>query len=210
VFSITFLNLALKATELSDPRFPTAENPGPRVGVLEGQLHRTIKGRQGATFEVPAAARSSRWSTGRRRGRCGSCPRRGSMSTACPSATSDGERIAPGQYVVAVDVMGGEDVDTARAAHHAIEVIDHRTLRRWRSTSQEDPDELAEQVLLAALLFNTAWVGAGGDGRLGRADRAQAAIDWRYAKVYTRKKLDERSSRSRTGWAGTPTRRPSR
>jgi hypothetical protein len=212
VFSITFLNLALKATDVSDPRFPTPENPGPRVGVLEGQLHRTIKGRQGATFEVPAAAAFKPVEYGRAPWKVWELPETGLDEHGRQRRDDEtGEKIAAGQYVVAVDAMGGEDVDTARAAHHAIEVIDHRTLAQVAEyVSQEDPDELAEQVLLAALLFNTAWVAVEVTGGWGGPIVRKVSIDWRYAKVYARKKLDERlePQQDRLGWDTNPQTKP--
>jgi hypothetical protein len=211
VFSLPFLNLALQATELSDPRFPTAENPGPRVGQLEGLLHRSIKGRHGSSYEVPAAARFKPVEYGPAPWKVWELPETGLDENGMPKRDEDGQRIPPGQYVVAADVMGGEDVDTAQAANHAIVVIDHRSLQQVAEyVSQEDPDELALQILHAALLYNTAWVGIEVTGGWGGPPARKLAIDWRYAKVYTRKKLDERNEpqKDRLGWDTNPQTKP--
>lgn len=213
VFSLVLLNAALTAAERTDPRIPSKEQPGPMIGQLTGQLHRAIKGRQGATLQVPAAARfeAVEYASSRPRWRVWELPETGLDAQGLPKRDELGERVAPGQYVIGVDVMGGEDVDHSEAANHAIEVIDHRSLQQVAEyVSQEDPDELAMQVLLAALLYNNAWVAPEVTGGWGGPIARKLAIDWRYPKVYTRKKLDERGEpqQDRLGWDTTPQTKP--
>jgi hypothetical protein len=211
VFSITLLNAALKQTEATDPRFPTAETPGPQLGRLVGELNRSIKGRHGAVLQVPAAARFEPVEYGPARWKVWELPESGYDAQGMPKRDELGERVAPGQYVIGVDAMGGEDVDHSEAANHAIEVIDHRSLQQVAEyVSQEDPDELAFQVLLAALLYNGAWVAPEVTGGWGGPIARKLAIDWRYPKVYTRKKLDERAEpqQDRLGWDTNPQTKP--
>lgn len=211
VFSLVLLNAALKQTESSDPRFPSAETPGPQLGQLVGELQRSFQGRHGSTLIVPAAARFEPIEYGVSRWKVWELPESGYDAEGMPKRDEAGARVPPGQYVIGVDVMGGEDVDHTEAANHAIEVIDHRSLRQVAEyVSQEDPDELALQVLLAALLFNGAWVAPEVTGGWGGPIARKLAIDWRYPKVYTRKKLDERGEpqQDRLGWDTNPQTKP--
>lgn len=69
------------------------------------------------------------------------------------------ERKPLGQYVIGVDVSAGEENTKGERAFHAIEVIDHRTLAQVAEyRSRIDVDLLTEQVFLAALLYNDAWI----------------------------------------------------
>jgi hypothetical protein len=211
VFSLVFLNAALKATEITDPRFPTPDMPGPQVGRLHGELKRTLRGRHGSTFEVPAGARFEPVTYGSGLWKVWGLPETGYLENGLPKYDDNGERVPPGQYVIGVDVMGGEEVDQQEAANHAIEVIDHRTLEQVAEyVSQEDPDELAMKVLLAALLWNSAWVGVEVTGGWGGPVARKLAVDYRYGKVYQRRKLDERAEpqKDRLGWDTNPQTKP--
>lgn len=85
-----------------------------------------------------------------------------------PYVTLDYDPIPAGQYVVAADVAGGEENTAGDNDWHAIQVIDHRTLRQVAEyRSRVDAHVFAEQVLLAGLWFNEALIGVETTGGWG-------------------------------------------
>lgn len=95
----------------------------------------------------------------------------------------------PRPYVIFVDVAAGEEqTSDGEADYHAIQVIDHLSreqVAQWRS--RVDRDELAHQVLLAALYYNEALVAVEITGGLGLT---VVEILWKhmgYRKLYRRR-----------------------
>lgn len=97
----------------------------------------------------------------------------------------------PGQYIVTVDPAGGQDETLDEGAYHAIQVLNHRTKEQAAEfeTRALDKDQLARQVLLAALLYNNALVSVETNGGYG-----YPIIRWLwlrgYRRFYRRRKLD--------------------
>lgn len=107
-------------------------------------------------------------------------------------------------YVIFADVAAGEEqTSTGESDYHAIQVIDHlsrRQVAQWRS--RVDRDELAHELLLAALYYNEALVAVEVTGGLGLT---VVEILWKrmgYRKLYRRR--PQGSSRERPqpllGW----------
>lgn len=95
----------------------------------------------------------------------------------------------PRPYVVFVDVASGEEqTSDGESDYHAIQVIDHLSrvqVAQWRS--RVDRDELAHEVLLAALYYNEALVAVEITGGLGLT---VVEILWKrlgYRKLYRRR-----------------------
>ena len=109
-----------------------------------------------------------------------------------------------GQYVLGVDVSGGERSDpTADPARHAIEVIDHVTREQCAEyVSRVDEDLLARIIHLAALLYNQAWAAIEITGGWGGPIARMLWQDFRYPLTYTRPTMDRLTERSmdRLGW----------
>lgn len=89
------------------------------------------------------------------------------------------------RYIVAADPESGEENEGQTAAH-AIVVINHRSLLqvgRWES-DLHDPDEAVEQLYMAALYFNKAWVGVEKTGGWGLSWLRWLARDVKYPYTY--------------------------
>lgn len=106
----------------------------------------------------------------------------------------DGKLVIPadGQYVIGGDPAGDEQtLDADTLAMHAAQVIDHRTGRQVAELEmQGDPDMFAEQIFLAALLFNRAWVAVETTGGYGLSVNRRIHKDWRHPFVYRRRSAD--------------------
>lgn len=123
-----------------------------------------------------------------------------------PAGTDeDGKRTPPGQYVIGVDPSSGEAVEPGRAARHAIQVIDHRTLEQVAEyVSREDPDLIAEQAFMAACLYNNAWLAVEVTGGYGLSiNRRIGRQGFKYPFLYQRKKRDapNQGELERYGWS---------
>lgn len=121
------------------------------------------------------------------------------------AAEADGDGwIAPGQYVIGVDVSGGEENTSGQRAWHAIQVIDHRSLRQVAEyRSRVDSGELALEALLAALYWNEPWLAVETTGGWG----IPVVKDWLwrrygYRRLYKRVAPEEARDRPRMvlGW----------
>lgn len=194
--------------DLSDPRTPTAENPGPLIGDLKMGQHRTDPTRSGGTIEVPTQAL---W-TPRERGVINpSAPWRlwlpeeelERMAPVAPSRDPDIRPVLKSEYVVGVDVSGGNTENTRDPDYHVIEVIDHKTRQQIAEyRSRIDPDLLAREILLAALFFNDALVAIERTGSWGAAPLRILWHDYHYPHVYRSKKIGNANERidQRLGW----------
>jgi len=113
------------------------------------------------------------------------------------------ERPFAGQYVIGVDVAGGEEDDYGKTAWHAIVVIDHKTRRQVAEHhSRTDPDLLAEEILRAALYYNRATVAVETTGGWGAPVARRLWRDFGYTRMYLRKSLESRKEHQeeRLGW----------
>jgi hypothetical protein len=100
-----------------------------------------------------------------------------------------------GQYIVTLDPASGEvDEKGTEHANHAITVIDHRTRKLVAELeAQMDPDDLALEVLLAAMFYNGAWVVVERTGGYGLSVLRRLAIDFKYARIFEDETRDRRA-----------------
>jgi hypothetical protein len=174
----------------------------PELGALAGKREKVVRAPRGVTIEVPQAAA---WNPGRRleggvrpSWRVYRHPRQ-------KDGTPDGRA-----YIVACDPMSGEDND-GELANHAITVIDHRSLELVAEyESQVDPDQVALELLLAALYWNRALVSVEVTGGWGNPIVNRLARDYRWPRMYLRQsKLTRTASRTdRLGWSTDPATKP--
>lgn len=96
------------------------------------------------------------------------------------------------QFVIAGDPAGEEQtMDSSELAMHAAQVIDHRTGRQIAELEmQGDADLFAEQLFLAALTFNRAWIAVETTGGYGLSINRRIHKDWRHPFVYRRRSMD--------------------
>jgi hypothetical protein len=193
IFRPQYVQRVLARVDESDPAVPTAERRGPARGLLRGDKPRTIRSQRGVTIEVPQRAL---W-VPRKRAQEGEATRWRLWSAPKPD----------GQYIVGVDPESGEENEGAEA-ESAIQVIDHRTLvqvAEWRGQGI-DPDEVALQAYLAALLFNKAWIGVEVTGGWGTPHVQRIAREFHYPRMYRRSAADHRTrdESERLGWSTDP------
>lgn len=181
--------------EISDPRVPTEENPGPVIGDLYPTATHTETTRSGGQIEVPTAAQ---WK-----------PReRGVPNPEAPwrfwlEGDRDGELLRPSSYVIGVDVSGGRTETTKDPDYHVIQVLDHRALCQVAEyRSRIDPDLLARQILLAGLFFGEAEVAIERTGSWGMAPLRILYHDFHYPFVYRSRKVGAVGEKidARLGW----------
>lgn len=182
--------------ELTDPRAPTVQNPGPLMGDFTVASTETVPSRNGGTIEVP---KSALWTL--------RTPGIANPNPPWRSWVSMGEGVGaprpPGEYVIAVDVSGGLTESTLEPDYHAIEVIDHKTgeqVAEYRS--RIDVDLLAEQVMLAALYFNSAYVVVERTGSWGQPVLRILYFDYHYPFLYRSKRVGNANEKTeqRLGW----------
>jgi hypothetical protein len=185
----------LVRVDLTDPKVPTLDKPGPKIGDLIAGSKAIHPARNGGTIEVPEKAL---WQ-----------PRvPGAVNASAPwrlwlPEDGSGELKRPSQYVIGVDVSGGKTLTTNDPDYHAIEVIDHETREQvGEYRSRIDPDLLAAEVLLAALFFNEAYVAVERTGSWGQPVLRILWLDFHYPHVYRSKKTGHSSERTehRLGW----------
>jgi hypothetical protein len=209
VFKARDLRAVLKACELSDPATPTIEHPGPSRGLLRGTDRKPVRSRRRVTIDVPRGAvwvpRSKRAEDEVARWRVWHLPQEESLEEYDPAVHEPlglGQQIIgtqlwtpAGQYLVNVDSASGEEDDGGTVhANHAITVIDHRTLELVAEfESQQDPDDLAEEALLAAMFFNQAWVVVEATGGWGLPVLRKLTMDFHYARVFQRQTVKSRT-----------------
>src|SRR5205807_2937092 len=100
VFSLSLVSRVIRATEQTDPRFTSPDNPGPRIGGLEGVNVRAVRSRRNTVLEIPAQAQFKARMSSR------GAPAWRIWEDPVP-AGFDHERMRPtpaGQYVIGVDV----------------------------------------------------------------------------------------------------------
>lgn len=179
VFSPKVTKRVLAGTAETDPRVPDSDRPGPNLGSFECPEYETVMGRT-AALERPLRAV---WTPK------GDSLRRDPWKLWTPLG-EDLQPIAKSQYVIGVDVSGGEMSEgSTEPAYHAIQVIDHKTREQVAEyRSHVDPDEVAELVYLAArFIFDNAWVAVEITGGWGLPVVRRLFLDWHYPFVYIRK-----------------------
>jgi hypothetical protein len=200
----------LRHAEKTDPLVPSKENPGPALGAIVGDEFKTMRARRHVTVEVPGKAL---WVPRSRLGRGTRAPWKvwelpvkahervieefmaDEIDSLDLERALPARRVPDGQYIVTLDPASGEvDEKGTEHANHAITVIDHRTRRLVAEfESQMDPDDLALEVLLAAMFYNGAWVVVERTGGYGLSVLRRLAIDFKYARIYEDESRDRRA-----------------
>lgn len=182
----------IRRVEQVDPKTTSPDNPGPQIGDFKPAEMRTQINRSGDSIQIPGSAL---W-----------VPRQPGMHN--PSAPFrlwlPSEEKPQGDYVIGVDVSGGNTETTREVDYHAIEVIDHKTLEqvaeyRTRNMVAED---LAKLLLMTALHFNDAWIAIERTGGFGSPLLRILYLDYRYMFIYRPKKFGNAAERTenRLGW----------
>jgi hypothetical protein len=193
VFSTPILMKVMREVKLAE---------APKVGVMRAGRTIARKGQHGIV-EVPIEPSFIE-------------QRRGDWRLWMPDDDSE-EEVKPRQYVIGVDVSGGERSDeTADPASHAIEVIDHTTREQVAEyTSRIDEDLLAREIFMLAHWIahdqrTLPWVGVEITGGWGGPVARILWQDFGYPLVYTRPQHDSRfeRSRDRLGWDTTTATKP--
>ena len=190
VFDPAHVKRVFIATALTDPLNPTAEHPGPEVGKLIVKKKATRPMPNGDKLVVPTEAGwlpASKLKLGE------------TADWRIYEQPKEGE-----QYVAGVDVSGGEIAgERGEPAYHAVEIIHHKTrVQVAEYRSRLDPDLLAEQVLLGALLYNEPWLAIEITGSWGAPIARKLWFAYHYKFMYFRQKHDRKVERSedRLGW----------
>lgn len=193
----------LVRVELTDPKKPREDNPGPVIGDFKATHYETQIDRGGNAIEVPSEAL---W-TPRQRG------------IADPTAPfrlwlepdDQGNLLRPNDYIIGVDVSGGRVEPSRDSDYHAIEVVDHRTREQVAEyRSRIEPEQLAPIVLLCALYFNNAWVAIERTGSHGIPVLRILYRDFHYPFVYRPKRTGTTAEKvdKRIGWDTTTRTKP--
>lgn len=122
----------------------------------------------------------------------------------------EAERQPDGHYVVFVDVAEGKEDTFDEGDFHAITVFDHRTrMQVAEYESRVDRHLLPFWVLLIALYYNRAYVAVEVNS-VGVAVNDPLAKEYRYPKLYRRRRRDRRSEDATEiiGWQTNPSTKP--
>lgn len=177
--------------DITDPKKRTDGDNGPFVGEFRSQTTKTVEGRTGpievADNPIWVPDKSSKWKLW------------------LPDAVMKDHRLErpKGEYVIGVDVSGGQMEERDDPDYHCVQVVDHKTREQVAEyRSRIDPDLLAEEILLAALWFNDAWVAIERTGSHGSPVIRKLWHDFRYPWMYRTKKRDRTQDRTekRLGW----------
>lgn len=182
VFEPSLVQVIVDATDLTDPRIPTSEYPGPEVGQFKAASKKKVATRTGPQ-EIPASAiwipkseltlaDDANWR----------------LWLDAPEIT-DG--VPTGQFVLAADISGEvtekDGWSSDEPAWDTIQIIGHESrlqVAEWRG--RLDSDLLAEQIFLACLHFNKPWAAPESTGYGGAVVR-RLFMDYKYPFVYKRK-----------------------
>lgn len=200
VFKPDVVAHVLEAVKVTDPLTPTDEHPGPARGALLPGAMKSVRAPRGVTIEVPTEAV---WTPARQL-TDDVKPRWEIFEAPQQESWPEGEaKIPAGQYIVACDPMSGEE-NEGELANHAVQVVNHRTLgQAAQYESQDDPDQVALECLLAALQYNGAWIVVETTGGWGLSIVQRLARDYRYPRVYARDVPLARTAKrlDRLGWS---------
>jgi hypothetical protein len=111
----------------------------------------------------------------------------------------------PGQYIVFVDPASGMETESGDPDYFAICVIDHRTLKQVAQFTARkiDPLQVADEAIMAAILYNDAWLNVETTGGYGLSFIRRWWRDYRYGKIYRRKPqgTSHEKQERRYGWS---------
>lgn len=209
VFSIQFTARVLKATEGTEPLAD--------VGVLKaaGYKPRRIYSGEilvptGAVWEPAPELRGFEATLGY--WRVWRAPWKGTPDQIRATRENEPERLPlrpenPGQYIVVGDVASGDGAD-----YHAIQVVDHMTgeqVAEYRS--QIDPDLFTEQLFLAGLHWNLAWIAVETTGGYGTPIARGLRHKYGYPRMYMQARIASGKMKQddRLGWDTNRNTKPS-
>lgn len=196
VFDPELVKGILVSCEITDPRVPDKEHPGPALGTFEGADIQTRLGRMGELQVPTRGVWVPRESAGQR-----------DLWRLWRPEVKPEE-----QYVIGVDVSGGDQSEEqSQPAFHAVQVIDHKTrVQVAEYRSHVDSLILAEQVYLAALFFNDAWVAVEITGGWGLPVINRIFKDYHYPYIYSRRahEMSHESQSKMIGWHTTVKTKP--
>lgn len=219
VFSIRHIEAAEdEAMQFDPPREDPALEDGaaqPGDGLLIASAFKT-RVFKGGTQEVPTGALwlpagPAQAESGKALWRVWEHPDKGGRKEVGP----DGRvRVTePRAYVLFADVAAGEEqTSKGEPDYHAIQVIDHLTrVQVAQYRSRVDRDELAEQILLAALYFNEALVAVEITGGLGLTPVETLWKRMGYRRLYRRRALGTAKEKEQLqlGWDTNRNTKPS-
>lgn len=191
VFSPVLVSKVLDRTRITDPAVPTPVHPGPLKGVLTvGQAEHKVSPR--GPVEVPISAL---WVPAQATG----------FAVDHPFWRVWEPPQEKGQYVLAADPASDEEASqgASELAFHAAYVLDHKSLEQVAEYRfRGDPDQFATQIHLGALYFNHAWLAVERTGGWGLSILHKLWVEYRYPKLYFRRKLDAKEDKmeQRLGW----------
>jgi len=198
-FSSVLVAKAIKAAE---------SHPEPVLGTLRAEGFEVKRSRQGTT-NVPSGAI---W-VPREQAKAGEellevweHP----VTKASQALLPESKRGPEGAYVVFCDVAEGAEDTFMEGDFHAIQVFDHRSrMQVAQYESRLDRHLLPFWLLLIALYYNRAWVAVEVNS-VGVAVNDPLAKDYRYPKLYRRRRHDRRSDEVTTliGWQTSPSTKP--
>lgn len=192
VFDPKIVSGILVACDITDPKQPSAEHPGPERGEIRPSRWDVVGSERGGRVERPA---EPEW-VPEPGGNWRIWYPDGADRTTLPIAEDD-------QFVIGVDVSGGERKGTTEPAWHAIQVINHKTREQVAEyRSRIDPDLLANECILAGLLFNNAWLAIEITGSYGMPVARKVWLDYGYPQTYFRHSMDDKRQREKAqfGW----------
>jgi hypothetical protein len=175
----------LVRVELTDPKRPTPETPGPLIGDFVAASTAPQVDRSGNNIQVPDKAL---WVPRESGTQNPTAPCRLWM----PQDEHEREEFLHGkEFIVAADLSGGNTETTRETDYHAIQVIDHRTREQVAEyRSRIEPEEVARILLLVALYFNEAWVAPERTGGFGRPIIRILYRDFHYMRIYRPRKAE--------------------
>jgi hypothetical protein len=195
VFAPITVSRVLRATERSDPRQPSDDLPGPKLGTFEVMKKSLMQGRHGRV-EYP-----SKWEWK---------PKGFLDDPDADSVWRVWEEPKPeGQYVIGVDPSEGDD-DTERgeSAWMGVEVINHETLQQVAEfRTRMDAHLVAEQVYMAGRHWNQALIAVERTGGYGQQIAETIYHDWKWQRprMYHSRPVGDTKERERAtlGWQTT-------
>lgn len=179
--------------DITDPRIPDTGKPGPVLGTFQATSYANRLTRTGDTIRTPTSAL---W-----------VPARGPQANwKMARNVADGNVPRDSAFVIGVDMASGVVVgttDTSDRDFHCIQVIDHVSRQQVaQHVSRLDPMLLAEQIYLAAIYFNNAWVAIEITGGHGTEPARRLMFDYRYRRMYMRRNHERAKTRPEEllGW----------
>jgi hypothetical protein len=179
----------LREVEQHDPRHTSPDNPGPVYGEFRVGSTKREEGRIGEV-EIPDKALWVPWREG---------PKNQPWRI-WPDWEGD---LPEAQYVIGSDVSGGKMDSTDEPDYQVIQVVNHATKQQVAEyQSRCEPDELASQILLAAIYFREAVVAVERTGGWGLPVLRKLLHEYHYWNLYRAKKVGQQTEKAdqKLGW----------